>query len=115
MYIEFDREVPPGPPNGGFLVEAFRLQDGQFRSLDGFWTSKQNEIVTGDVPAGSFGHAALNMKGSQGKAHYHLSTHFHRFGELNGRWHVRFQAKIKSGEPSLIICRAKSAGETRKP
>ena len=103
MYIEFDKQVPPGLPNGGLLVEAFRFKDGQFRNLDGFWTSKQNEIVIGDVPAGSFGHAALIMKGSQGKAHYHLSTHFHKFGELNGRWHVRFQAKIKSGEPSLSV------------
>jgi alpha-L-arabinofuranosidase len=103
MYIEFDKQVPPGPPNGGLLVEAFMLKDGQFRSLDGFWTSKQNRIEIGDVPAGSFGCAALNMRGSQGKAHYHLSTHYHRFGELNGRWHVRFQAKIKSGEPSLAV------------
>ena len=103
MYIQFDKQVPPGPPNGGLLVEAFRIRDGQFRGLDGFWTSKQNEIAIGDVPPGSFGHAALNMKGSQGKAHYHLSTHYHRFGELNGRWHVRLKAKIKSGEPSLLI------------
>ena len=114
MYIEFDKEVPSGPPNGGLLVEAFRFKDGQFRSLDGFWTSKQNQTVIGDVPEGSFGHAALNMKGSQGKAHYHLSTHFHRFGELNGRWHVRFQAKIKSGEPSFLIMPSQERWDEKK-
>lgn len=101
MYIEFDRKVKQGPPNGGLLVEAFRLQDGQFRSLDGFWSSRNNELSIGDVPPGVFGRAALNMKGSAGKAHYHLSTHYHRYGELNGRWHVRFWAKAKTGNPKL--------------
>jgi alpha-L-arabinofuranosidase len=117
MYIEFDKQVPPGPPNGGLLVEAFRHQDGQFRSLDGFWTSKQNIIEIGDVPDGSFGHAALNMKGSEEKAHYHLSTHYHRFGELNGRWHIRFHAKTKSGQPSLTVIPSQGWGqnETVKP
>ena len=103
MYIEFDKKVKPGPPNGGLLVEAFRLEDGQFRSLDGFWTSKNNEICIGDVPPGVFGHAALNLKGSVSKAHYHLSTHYHRYGELNGRWHVHFWAKAKTGKPKLSI------------
>jgi alpha-L-arabinofuranosidase len=112
MYIEFDKKVEPGPPNGGLLVEAFRLEDGQFRSLDGFWTSKNNEICIGDVPPGVFGHAALNLKGSAGKAHYHLSTHYHRYGELNGRWHVRFWAKAKTGKPTLSI-EASRYGQTR--
>jgi len=103
MYIEFDRKVKPGPPNGGLLVEAYRLKDGQFRSLDGFWSSKNNEISIGDVPPGVFGHAALNLKGSAGKAHYNLSTHYHRYGELNGRWHARFWAKAKTGQPALTV------------
>jgi len=103
MYIEFDKKVEPGPPNGGLLVEAFRLEDGQFRSLDGYWTSKNNEISIGDVPPGVFGHAALNLKGSAGKAHYLLSTHYHRYGELNGRWHVRFWAKAKTGSPRFSV------------
>ncbi len=103
MYIEFDRKVKPGPPNGGLLVEAYRLKDGQFRSLDGFWSSKNNEISIGDVPPGAFGHAALNLKGSAGKAHYNLSTHYHRYGELNGRWHIRFWAKAKTGAPKLTV------------
>ena len=103
MYIEFDKNVKPGPPNGGLLIEAYRLKDGQFRSLDGFWSSKNNEISIGDVPPGAFGHAALNLKGSASKAHYHLSTHYHRYGELNGRWHVRFWAKAKTGEPQLTV------------
>ena len=103
MYIEFDRKVKPGPPNGGLLVEAYRLQDGQFRSLDGFRSSKNNEISIGDVPPGVFGHAALNLKGSAGRAHYNLSTHYHRYGELNGRWHVRFWARAKTDNPKLIV------------
>ncbi len=103
MYIEFDKKVEAGPPNGGLLVEAFRLEDGQFRSLDGYWTSKNNEISIGDVPPGVFGHAALNLKGSAGKAHYLLSTHYHRYGELNGLWRVRFWAKAKTGSPKLSV------------
>ncbi len=103
MYIEFDKEVEAGPPNGGLLVEAFMLKDGQFRSLDGFWSSKNNEISIGDVPPGTFGYAALNLKGSADKAHYHLSTHYHRYGELNGQWHVRFWAKAKTGKPKLTV------------
>jgi hypothetical protein len=95
MYVEFDRKVKSGPPNGGLLVEAYRL--------NGFWSSKNNEISIGDVPPGGFGHAALNLKGSAGKAHYNLSTHYHRYGELNGRWHVRFRAKAKTGQPALTV------------
>ncbi|MBN2314972.1 MAG: hypothetical protein JXM79_13655 [Sedimentisphaerales bacterium] len=112
MYIEFDKKVKPGPPNGGLLVEAFRLKDGQFRSLDGFWTSKNNEISIGDIPPGVFGCAAMNLKGSAGKAHYHLSTHYHRYGALNGRWHVRFWAKTKTGAPKLAI-EASQWGQTK--
>ncbi|MFC1633863.1 hypothetical protein ACFL5Z_03410 [Planctomycetota bacterium] len=112
MYIEFDKKVDAGSPNGGLLVEAFRLKDGQFRSLDGFWSSKNNEISIDDVPLGAFGHAALNLKGSTGKAHYRLSTHYHRYGDLNGRWHVRFWARAKTGKPKLTI-EASQWGQTK--
>ena len=79
MYIEFDRTVEPGPPNGGLLVEAFRLEDGQFLSgnLGIFWTFLNSEIAIGDVPPGSFGHAALCMKGTTDPAHVSFSTHYH--------------------------------------
>ena len=103
MYVEFDRKVKPGPPNGGLLVEAYRLKDGQFRSLDGFWSSRNNQISIGDVPPGSFGHAALDLRGTTGKAHYNLSTHYHRYGKLNGRWHVRFWARVKTGSAKLTV------------
>jgi len=103
MYIRFDRQVPAGAANGGLLVEAFRTEDGQFRALDGFWSSKTNEIVTGDVAADSFGVAALKLKGSEGRAHFNLSTHYQRYGQLNGRWHVRFRAKRAGGAPTLSV------------
>lgn len=105
MYIEFDRTVEPGPPNGGLLVEAFRLEDGQFRSgnLGIFWTFLNSELAIGDVPPGSFGHAALCMKGTTDPAYVNFSTHYQRYGETNGTWYIRFWAKAKSGTPTLTL------------
>ena len=102
-YFVFDRRVPPGGMNVGLLVEKFRLGDGQFRPLDGYWTSKNNKIFTGDVPSDSFGTAAALLDGSEEKAHLRFSTHYQRFGETNGRWNVHFWAKSHSGRPRLVV------------
>ncbi len=103
MYFEYDRKVTPDEANMGLMIEAERLRDGQMHTLDGYWCSKHNEISIGDVASESFGHAALNLKGSEQKAHYRFSTHYQRYGETNGLWNVRFRAKAKTGSPKLTV------------
>ncbi len=102
-YFQFDQAIEPMPANGGFMVESLRLDEGCLRSLDGFWTSKHNEIVIGDVPENSFGCAALKLNGLQDKAHHRFQTFYQRFGDTNGTWRVRFWAKAAGGEPRLRI------------
>ncbi len=94
-------ELPPENLRMGIMFERDRARDGQLRRRDGYWTSPQNEISIGDVPPGSFGCAALNLKGSAGKAHYRFGTHYQRYGQTNGTWQVRFWAKAKTGSPEL--------------
>jgi len=113
-YFVFDRAVPAGPPNTGLLVETFRLRDGQFRPLDGYWTSKSNRIAVGDVPPGSFGCAAACLDPGDGKkAHLRFSTHYQRYGETNGTWHARFWAKATTGEPRLTVACDRDYGESK--
>ena len=102
-YFQYDRDVTPDEPNLGLMIEANRLRDGQMHTRDGYWCAKQNEIAVGDTHPGAFGCAALNLKGADEKAHYRFSTHYQRYGETNGMWHVRFWAKAKAGEPKLTI------------
>ncbi len=94
-------ELPQENLRLGIMFERDRTRDGQLRRLDGYWTSLQNEISIGDVPPGSFGCAALNLKGSAGKAHYRFGTHYQRYGQTNGTWQMRFWAKAKNGSPEL--------------
>ncbi len=103
MYFEYDRQLTPDEPNMGLLIESDRTGDGQMHTLDGYWCSEHNRIATGDVHSGAFGCAALNLRGSAGKAHYRFGTHYQRYGETNGKWHVRFWAKATSGQPRLTI------------
>jgi len=103
MSVEYDREVTPDEPNMGLLVECHRLRDGQMHTLDGYWCSKHNRIAIGDVHPGAFGCACLNLCGADEKAHYRFSTHYQRYGETNGTWHVRFWAKAKAGQPRLTV------------
>ncbi len=102
-YIEYDKQVTPDEPNLGLMIEADRLRDGQMHTLDGYWCSKHNAIAVGDTHPGAFGCAALRLKGAHEKAHYRFSTHYQRYGETNGIWHVRFWAKAKTGEPRLTV------------
>lgn len=113
-YFVFDRKVPAGGENVGILVEAPRLKDGQLRPLDGFWTSKNSSISIGDVPPGSFGCATANLNGTGEKAHLRFSTHYQRYGETNGTWHVRFWAKAKSAAAKLTVyCDRSEFGESK--
>jgi hypothetical protein len=87
----------------GIMIERDRTRDGQLRSLDGYWCSKQNEIVIGTVPDDSFGCAALKLVGSKEKAHFRFATHYQRYGQTNGTWRVCFKAKAVGGSPELVI------------
>ncbi len=114
-YFVFDRKVPHGGENVGVLLETFRLDEGQFRALDGYWTSKENRIVTDDPPPGSFGTAALLLDGTNRAAHVRFATHYQRFGQTNGRWHVHFQAKAASPDAKLtVLCDRDEYGESKK-
>ena len=104
-YFVFDREVPAGPPNVGLLVEAHRPDEGHFRRMEEHehWTTHNNKLEIGDPPPGSFGNASLNLDAGERAAHVRFSTHYHRYGALNGTWQVRFWARAKSGSPSLKV------------
>jgi len=105
-YFVFDKEVPAGPPNTGILVEAIRLDEGDFRSFEShdYWTSLHNRIEIGDVHPGAFGVAALNLDASEEpEAHVRFATHYQRYGETNGTWRFTFWAKAKSGQPTLAV------------
>ena len=113
-YFVFDRRVPHGGENVGLLIETFRLDEGQFRSPDGYWTSKENRIVTDDPRPGSFGTAALLLDGGKDKAHVRFATHYQRFGETNGRWQVHFWAKAASpGARLTVLCDREEYGESK--
>lgn len=105
VYFLLDQQIqpPPQPMQIGIMIRRDRTEDGQFRRRDGYWTSPANEISIGDVPPGSFGCAALNLKGSQDAAHFRFATHYQRYGQTNGRWHVHFWAKAKQGTPELTV------------
>ena len=104
-YFVFDRDVPPGPPNVGLLVETHRLDEGHFRRMEKHehWTTHNNKLEIGDPPPGSFGQAALNLDARERAARVRFSTHYHRYGALNGTWQVHFWARAKSGSPTLKV------------
>lgn len=104
-YFVLDKPLKVDPENSriGIMVERDRTNDGQLRSLDGYWCAKQNEIVTVDPAPGSFGTAALKLVGSEERAHYRFGTHYQRYGETNGNWRVKFKAKAAGGSPKLTI------------
>ena len=101
-FLVFDKTVPVGPANGGVMIESFRLDEGQIGPLDGHWRKNLSPSI-GDVPPGSFGVAACNLDGRTEQAHIRFSTHYQRYGQTNGTWHVHFWAKAKSGAPELKV------------
>ncbi|MBI5723414.1 MAG: hypothetical protein HZA50_05610 [Planctomycetes bacterium] len=101
-YIVFDKKVPAGPMNTGVLVENLLLNEGNMDKRE-YFSSKQNEISINDVPPGSFGCAALNMKGASGPSLYRFGTMTQKYAQMNGTWHVDFWAKAKEGDPKLNL------------
>ena len=100
-----DKQIPTTPRIGrlGIMIDRDRTDLGSFRRLDGYWTARHNEIVLGDVPPGSFGKAALNLRGSAEDAHVRFGTHYQRYGQTNGTWQLRFWAKVRRNAPQLTV------------
>jgi len=107
-----DKRIEASPEGGriGIMIDRDRTRDGSFRRLDGYWTASHNEISIGDVRFGSFGCAALNLRGSVDEAHVRFGTHYQRYGETNGTWRIRFWAKAGQGSPQLTVAADRSYG-----
>jgi len=99
--FKFDRPIPP-VRGGGVMLEAERLDEGYIGPHDQYWRKNLSPEV-GDAPPGSFGRVACRMNASKDDATIRFSTHYHRFGELNGAWKVHFWAKAVSGKPDLKV------------
>jgi len=102
-FFLLDRTIEPPEANGGIMVQSFRLDEGQLGAHHEYWLHEDAKIHIGDTPPGSFGVAACNLDGRKERCHIRFSTHYHRFGELNGTWRARFWAKAKSGTPELRV------------
>lgn len=100
MFV-FDKPIQ-GPVNGGVMVENMRLDEGYVGRLDDYWRVNL-EVNVGDVPPGSFGVAACKLKASDDPALIRFSTHYARYGALNGTWNVHFWSKAAAGSPSLRV------------
>lgn len=105
-YIEFDREVQPLTQNRiGILLERDRPRQGSIRDTTNpaHWNSLGNTARIGDVPPGTFGCAALLLKGAAKPAHYAFGLMFREMGDQKGTWRVRLWAKAGTGEPTLSV------------
>lgn len=109
-YLRFDKEVPRSPMINagginGVLLELDRLDQGCIRDTENpaYWNSLPNTAHIGDVPPGSFGCAALWLKGADQPAHYAYVPMWASQAEQTGRWHIRFWTKAKAGQPKLQI------------
>jgi hypothetical protein len=105
-YIVFDKTVPAsGGSKNGLLLEFERLDQGCIgeTSNTAFWNAAQNAACIGDVPPGSFGKAALWLKGAEKKAHYTFVPIWANQIDPDGTWRVQFWAKAKAGKPTLRL------------
>lgn len=97
----FDRPVKL-VPGSGVMLEAARLDEGYVGPLDDYWRVNISPQV-GDLPPGSAGRVAGRMNGADSPAHIRFATHYHRYGDLNGTWHIHFWARAVDGRPVLEI------------
>ena len=117
-YVVFDKTVPASKGNkNGLLLELERLDQGCIgeTSNTAFWNAEQNTACIGDVPPGSFGKAALWLKGGAKKAHYTFVPIWANQIEPNGTWRVQFWAKAKAGQPTLRLSLRAARIPTHKP
>lgn len=116
-YFAFENPVTlpaeaPKLSSQGLLVEKLALDEGQIGPVGTYWASDNCSAGAGDVPPGSPGRAVLKLdanrpqekpKAGAAEAFMRFPTHYQRFGDTNGLWHVRFKAKASAGSPSLVI------------
>ena len=104
-YIEFDRPVTPAQANQlGVLLEYDQPDHGSMsHGSEHNWNSPENSVHVGDVPPGSFGKAALWLRGSKKEVYYNYAGAWRPMDEQNGTWHVRLWAKAEAGTPSFRV------------
>jgi len=105
-YIVFEKPVPPSnSKKNGILLEYENPRQGCIRENRNkeFWNTEQNTAHIGDVPPGSFGCAALWLRGSEKPAHYTFVPMWSSQAPQNGTWRVQLWAKGKAGEPTLTV------------
>jgi alpha-L-arabinofuranosidase len=84
--------------------------------------SDQNALVQGDVPPGSFGQTAMNLRGSEEPAYISFPALTDSAAATNGIWHIRFWTKSAAGNPAMAVApqgladpvRISPAGEWRQ-
>jgi len=105
-YIELDKTVPASDSNkNGILLTYERPHQGSIKETRSphYWNTEQNEVSTDDVPPGSVGLAALNLRGTEKDAHYTFIPMYASQAKQNGRWRIEFWAKGKAGNPKLTV------------
>ena len=66
-------------------------------------TRRRTACISGDVPPGSFGKAALWLRGSKKEVYYNYAGAWRPMDEQNGTWHVRLWVKAEAGTPSFRV------------
>lgn len=105
-YLVLDRKVKPSSiSKNGVLLEYEDLKQGSIRDNrnTAFWNTEGNTAYIGDVPEGTFGCAALWLKGTARPAHYAFVPMFASQADQNGTWHVKLWVKAKSGTPKFVL------------
>ncbi len=100
-------------PKMGIMVENLEpVKHGHTGKLGAYWyPSKNCSLIEGDTPPTSFGYASLAMDGTEKPATFRLSTHKQVYANLNGIWKYRFWAKVKEGNPKVLISSGKYGEE----
>jgi len=105
-YVVFDKQVPPSDSHkNGILLEYDNLDQGSIKESSNreFWNTEGNTAAVGDVPPGSFGCAALHLRGAEAPAHYTFVPMWASQAEQAGTWRIEFWAKAKAGRPKFRV------------
>ena len=102
LVFEEKLELPDGEPipKAGIMIDNYDPKSGNMHCAYGYWNSKDNKTVAGDVPPGSFGCNALMLDGSEKDSTFRVA------GWPSSRpstWHLRFWVKSKDGTPNLTV------------
>jgi subtilisin family serine protease len=117
LFFAFDKEMPSVGDTPiedmGILVENLKpITEGHLGKPGSYWGPSTNCTLENDRPADAYGHTSLAMDGTESEASFRLSTHKQAYANLNGLWKYSFWAKVKAGEPEVVISSGKY-GETQ--